>query len=74
MGFYAKPKEYCNETVDSRDGLNGDDLCLFPVKWKVVYSWGTRYYCTLHKNRNKEGSIKIISMGDVKKPDKRMVS
>lgn len=34
-----------------------DRLCMLLPKWKVVFGWGTKYYCTRHKNLLAERSF-----------------
>jgi len=51
MGWMNDNPHHCNAIVESRYGEPfGNDLCKFQPRWRVVFRWGIRYYCTRHKN------------------------
>lgn len=44
-------------------------ICRNKLKWKVVFTWATKYYCTYHKNRivnghNKKYLISVEKLED----------
>lgn len=63
----ASNLHYCNALVPVDPGvisLDDSRLCKHAPKWKVVYSYGVRYYCTRHKNMYQQRAIEVTALND----------
>ena len=53
----VKTQQYCDASVKAGKGnFRMYRPCKNVAKWKIIFTWDTKFYCTLHKNQWEEHS------------------